>query len=613
MKVLLTALNAKYIHSSLALRYLQAFCNDLNCEIKIREFNINQHLHYILGEIAREDPDVIGFSCYIWNRTQTLDICRALKEIDPGLIIILGGPEVSFSTRRFLQENPYIDFVVRGEGEMTFRELLEVFMDTQLFDTQPFGRRKRAWDNYSNYNPDHWKKLEEIDGISYSRSGEVRVNPDRELIELDLIPSVYSLLGTEGLENKLVYLETSRGCPFNCQYCISSTTRGVRYFPMQRVKEELKCLVEAGIDVVKFVDRTFNCNQERALEVMDYIFRLNKEIGRKTVFHFEVKAEIISKEMLVFLKDVPRGLFQFEIGVQSTNPPTLKAINRSSDFEKLKKVVRTLKGYDNIHLHLDLIAGLPHESYARFAVSFNDVFDLKPHRLQLGFLKLLPGSDLRHRAEKYDYRYTPYPPYRVLSNASLDFKDILRLEIIEEMVETYFNSQGFCKSLKWLIRSFPSPFAFFESLGSYWLNKGYHHHAHKVKQLYAILNEFAAEVVNEQDRMVFRELLKYDYLCNRRSIQLPEFLNKLEVEAYKERFWDFIKDENKIKKYLPHYLNWNPRRIGRKIQIEPFPIDIENPGKSVRRGEELVHFYLFDYGKKDPVTSLATVKKIEEF
>jgi len=410
MQVLLSTLNARYTHSSLAMAYLKEACIDENWKLAVREFTINDNSADIMAEIYRYHPSVLCFSCYIWNIKQILQICTDYKSVDSDCIIILGGPEVSFNTREFLRDNRSIDIIIRGEGELALKEVLLSILNKT--------------------------KLANIEGITYRCDDEVIQNCDRELIkDMSLIKSPY-YGDMSYFNNKMVYYETSRGCPFNCSYCISSTFKGVRFFPMDRVKKDLEFLIKSGIKRVKFVDRTFNSNEKRAIEIMQFILDQNG----KTSFHFEIYADLFSEDMLRFLKDVPLGIFDFEIGVQSTCLEALKAVRRRSDWDKLVNNVKQIKSYNNIHLHLDLIAGLPYEDYQRFGISFNDVYSLEPDVIQLGFLKLLKGSELHRQKDAYAYRYQSLAPYQVLSNSFMAYDDIIRLIDIEEVLEKYYNS-----------------------------------------------------------------------------------------------------------------------------------------------------------------------------
>ena len=423
MKTILTTLNSKYIHTALSIRYLKSYSQDIT-DIDLMEFTINQNVDFIAGEIYKRNPDIIGFSTYIWNRDKTLKVCETIKLVYPDVKIILGGPEVYFDGQDLMVEHWYIDFIVYGEGEITFKELLESIL---------MGKKDYSY----------------INGLIYRKGDSIIQNPPRKLIKnLDSIPSPYSFIGDE-FKNKIVYLVSSRGCPFNCQFCLSSTIKGVRYFSLDRVKEDLEKLIDAKVKQVKFVDRTFNANKEYAMEIMNFIMEKDPH---NMNFHFEVTAHLLDDDMLKFLKRAKEGLFQFEIGVQSTNVKTLEAIGRKTNLPKLKKVTEEIKSYNNIHQHLDLIAGLPYEDYDSFKDSFNYVYEIKPEKIQLGFLKLLKGSGLRNKRGKYGFKFLDSPPYEVLETNYISYEEMLKLKGIEDLVEKYYNEGYFEHSIEYIIK-----------------------------------------------------------------------------------------------------------------------------------------------------------------
>lgn len=393
MNTILTTLNAKYIHSSLALRDLKAYSNANYPDVALLEFTINDSLDSVISSLAEKKPGLLGFSCYIWNIRPTLDVIDSMKKVLPDCKILLGGPEVSYDGVDIMEANPLIDFIVVGEGEETFKEL----MDSLTEDLD----------------------MAAVDGLIWRNGDKVIQNPSRDPISLDSVPFAYEK-GIQSLENKIIYYETSRGCPYKCQYCLSSTTGRVRFLNLDRVMKELAWFVQSGVKQVKLVDRTFNCNPFRTKEIFRYLIQL----GGKTNFHFEMAGDLIDEEMLEIIKTAPVGMFQFEIGIQSTKEDTLNAIQRRTDISKIEYAVSQLIEMDNIHIHLDLIAGLPEEDICSLAQSINQVLSLKPHKLQLGFLKLLKGSGLRVNAEKYSYLYTTYPPYEVLSSHVLSFSEL---------------------------------------------------------------------------------------------------------------------------------------------------------------------------------------------
>ncbi|HLR33933.1 MAG TPA: B12-binding domain-containing radical SAM protein [Tissierellales bacterium] len=545
MEVIISTLNSKFIHSSLSIRYLKSYCQDIP-NIKIREYTINQNADFITGELYKENPSIIAFSCYIWNIENTLEICKRLKVVKPGIKIILGGPEVSYDGEKILEKHPYIDFIIYGEGEGTFRELIINLINKE-------------------------KNFKNIEGLIYNYEGKVFKNPPRPLIEtLDKIPSPYDKLD-KGLKNKIVYFESSRGCPFNCQFCLSSTIKGVRFFSIERVKMDLEKLINAEVRQVKFVDRTFNANKEYAMEIMNFIMEKDPE---NINFHFEVTAHLLDEEMLDFLSHVKEGLFQFEIGVQSTNEKTLDTSGRTTDLNKLYKVVKEIKSYRNIHQHLDLIAGLPYEDYRSFRKSFNDVYNLGPEKLQLGFLKLLKGSGLRHNKDEYGYKFLDKPPYEVLETKYMDYGEMLRLKTIEDLVEKYGNEKFFENTIKYIIMNYyDSPFDFFEEFSFYWESKGYHKVSHSRKKLYKILYDFYLEKVGK-NLSIFNEIIKYDYIFNNQNLNLPIYINRINKEKIQSLRHDILKDPCIKSNYLKDMEKEPTKKVINKTHIEMFEINI---------------------------------------
>lgn len=546
MKTLLTTLNSKFIHSSLAIRYLKSYVKDEIPNVHIEEYTVNNEIDYILGEIYKNEYDLVCFSCYIWNLNESLEVAKNLKKVSKDIKILFGGPEVSYDPKKVLEENEFIDYIIFGEGEETFKEFLLCLNNGET----------------ENKN---------IKGLAYRIENRIFVNNARGLIdELDTIPFPYENI--KSLENRIIYYESSRGCPFNCQYCLSSTLKGVRFFSLERIKKDLKKFVDAGVKQVKFVDRTFNANKKHSLEIMKYLQSIdNGEIN----FHFEITATLLDEDIINFLRSVREGLFQFEIGVQSTNPKTINEIKRKVDFEKLSEICKVLIDFGNIHLHLDLIAGLPLEDYRSFSKSFNDVYNLKSNKLQLGFLKLLKGSGIRVNKDKYGYIFKDNPPYEVLENNYMNYRGILRLKQIEEMLETYYNSHGFDNSVGFIIENYyENPFSFYEELSIYWNDKGYHHISHKREALYKVLLEFYLHN-NFKQEDIFKEILKFDYLRNKRG-NIPRFFNKVEIEDFKDRCHKFLQDENNIDKYLPQYKGIPAKKIIKNVHFEVFKYDIFN-------------------------------------
>lgn len=548
MKILLSTLNSKYIHSSLALRYLKSYCDREFSHIEISEYTINQNNDYIAGEIFKQNPDILAFSCYIWNIESILEICQRLKLVSPNIIIILGGPEVSFDGAKILEDNPFLDFIICGEGERTFKELLNSLKEN-----------KNSFDH--------------INGVICRNNGRiVQGQPREQIAYLDEIPSPFTEDMNE-YKDRIVYYESSRGCPFNCQFCLSSTIKGVRYFSLDRVKDDLKKLIQAGVRQVKFVDRTFNAKKDYAIEIMRFIIEENpKNIN----FHFEVTAHLLDSEVLNFLKEAPEGLFQFEIGVQSTNLETLTEIDRKTDLEKLKHVSKTIKSFKNIHQHLDLIAGLPYEGYDSFRKSFNDIYNLRPEKLQLGFLKLLKGSGLRAKQDVHGFKFIDKPPYEVIETSYINYNDMLRLKIIEDLVERYANEENFTHALDFIITNeFDTPFDFFESFSIYWEKQGYHTSSHGKNELYKIINDYYNHSIDKNSQ-VFNEIIRYDFILNNKSPNIPKNFESSLGQVDKSLKHSFFQDEENIIKYVPWHKDQPVKKIIGNIHIERFSYDILN-------------------------------------
>ena len=575
MNILITTLNSKFIHTALSIRYLKSYCKDEFPNIEIEEYTINQNTDYITGEIFKKNPDIVAFSSYIWNIEQILEISERLKLINENITIILGGPEVSYNSQEILKENTFIDFIIYGEGEETFKELL--------------------------LNIKNKKDFRNVQGIVHREDENIYVNPPRDLIQnLDSIPSPFDD-DMEAFKNRIVYFESSRGCPFNCQFCLSSTIKGVRFFSIERVKSDLKKLIDLGVKQVKFVDRTFNAKKGYAMEIMRFIISQNvKDIN----FHFEVTAHLIEDDMLEFLKTVDEGLFQFEVGVQSTNPKTLDAIDRQTDFNKLSKVVNQINSYNNIHLHLDLIAGLPHEDYNSFKKSFNDVYGLRPHKLQLGFLKLLKGSELRRKKDDYGFKFINKPSYEVMETKDISYKELLKLKQIEDLVEKYGNEGYFKNSIEYIIENFfESPFDFYSEFADFWETKKYNEASHNRLSLYKKLYEFSEGFV-KGDIELIREFIKFDLILNTKSPNIPEYLNNEKKENLKTMRHDFLQNDKNLKIYLPEYEDIPVKRILNDVHFEEFNYDIKYIIENKYKKESIKYInriYLFVYNLENKV------------
>lgn len=539
MKVILVGINAKYIHSNLAVRYLKTYTKDLNYECEIMEFSINDKIDRILEEILRQKPDLVAFSCYIWNIQYVKSLAALIKLVDSKIEILYGGPEVSYDSKDFLKEQPG-DYIIEGEGEETYSEFINWKIDSQ---------------SESKNNSENKNNIQNILGLYYKNDGIIGYNGKRSLMDMDEIIFPYN---EEELANKIVYYEASRGCPFNCKYCLSSTTHGVRFLNTERVKRELKFLIDKKVRLVKFVDRTFNCNSKFALEIWEYLININTEI----TFHFEISADLLNRQELDVLAKAPKGRFQFEVGVQTTNPIILNNINRFVNFNDIKEMVEELEGMKNINQHLDLIAGLPGEDYESFKKSFNDVYNIHSEVIQLGFLKLLKGSDMRNEAEQWGMVYAPYPPYEILKTRDISYDELVILKKVEQMLDKYYNSQKFSTILKYFVDKFSTPFEFYYELGLFCYESGYLSRSISSIDYYKIFIEFNDSKLKE-DNFVLKEIVKYDYLKYNKKKWLPDFLTR-DLDKTVERT---IKD-----KILQNHIVENVNNV----HIEKFMVNILN-------------------------------------
>ena len=523
MRVVLTTLNAKYIHVNLALRSIGRYCEEFNPEIC--EYTVNDNIDNIIASLHMKKADVIAFSCYIWNIEKVLYISQCLKKVNPFLKIILGGHEVSHDSKSIMAENPWIDYIIRGEGEKPMLSLLR---------------------NISrNFN------VANAGSLTYRCGKDIKETPLAENGSLNEYPFAYDESIRE-FRGKIIYYESSRGCPFNCSYCLSGDNRRVDFLSLERVKKELLFFIENGVPLVKFVDRTFNADKERAKEIWKFII----ENSKNTCFHFELAGSLIDDETVELLKTAPKGIIQFEIGVQSTNEKTIRAIGRSIEFEKVRDNVKKLLQADNIHIHLDLIAGLPYEGYESFKKSFDEVIAIHPHVLQLGFLKLLKGSRLRAETEKYGYRYKEKAPYEVMKNNFISFEEIIKLKFIEELLERYYNSGDFTRSINFLLKREESAFGVFEKIYDYFTQNALFDRSVSLEAHYELL-----EKIFSYDG--FSDCVKADRLTNKKA--------KLSYEnekEFKEECFEFLKKKENIEKYLPAYISLQPRKIYTKLRFE---------------------------------------------
>lgn len=549
MKILLAACNAKYIHSNLAVYDLKAYANRYEHDVALKEYTINQQEDDILRDIYLEKPDVVCVSCYIWNISFVKELVRDLAKILPGTAFWAGGPEVSFDGENFLRENPEFTGVMVGEGEETFLELAGYYIEKTP------------------------EILSEIKGIVYREDGKIIHNGWREVMDLNKVPFVYEKL--EDFTNRILYYESSRGCPFSCSYCLSSVDKKLRFRDTELVKKELQFFIDHKVPQVKFVDRTFNCRHDHAMEIWKYITEHDNGV---TNFHFEISADLLREEELQLMESMRPGLIQLEIGVQSTNPDTIRAIRRTMDFEKLKEIVNRIHSFGNIHQHLDLIAGLPYENLESFRHSFNDVYALKPQQLQLGFLKVLKGSHMKEMAKEYGIVYKAKEPYEVLSTKWLSYDEILTLKNVENMVEVYYNSGQFQNTLAWMERHFQDAFSMYEALGVFYEKKGYLEISHTRMRRYEILLEFLESVPGITGNQVI-ECMVYDLYLRENLKSRPRFA--LDQKPYEKMVWEYRRQE----------------KVPKTAHIEVF-------GKN--------KVLLFDYEHRDRLTNNAGVRDITD-
>lgn len=547
MKILLTAINAKYIHSNLAVYDLKAYSSDYDEHVILREYTINQPKDEILKDIYSSGADVVCFSCYIWNISFVRELIRDLVKILPKTAFWAGGPEVSYDAEKFLTEMPEMTGVMVGEGEKTFHDLLEFYIDGK-------------------------DSLEEISGIAYRTGDKIIHNGWRELMDLSAIPFVYEHL--EKFENRIIYYESSRGCPFSCSYCLSSIDKKLRFRDLKLVKKELQFFLDHRVPQVKFVDRTFNCKHEHAMTIWKYILEHDNGV---TNFHFEISSDLLREEEMELMSQMRPGLIQLEIGVQSTNPETIRAIHRHMDLKKLEHCVNRVHSFRNIHQHLDLIAGLPYEDYDTFHQSFNDVYQMKPDQLQLGFLKVLKGSLMQKEAEVYGIVYKEKEPYEVLSTNWLTYGEVLKLKMVESMVEVYYNSGQFWHTLEYLVPFEKDAFTFYEKLGSFYEKKGYSEISHSRMRRYEILLEYLQEETDVPTEVAAQKML-YDLYLREKLKKRPVFAP--DQKQYETAVWNYRKNN----------------QVSKTAHIEVF----EN-GTVI----------LFDYEKRDPLSNNAYTEVVQ--
>lgn len=579
MNILLVAVNAKYIHSNLAVYSLKAYAEKQNClrgSIDIAEYTINQPLDQILMDLYKKKPEILCFSCYLWNISYIEQLVCEISKVMPEIEIWLGGPEVSWNAEEVLQRLPQVRGVMRGEGEETFLDLVHFY--------------EGAFESCG-------KGLDDILGITYYKE-EVREEKTERFItateerpvmaDLNGIPFVYEDI--EAFEHKIIYYESSRGCPFSCSYCLSSIDKCLRFRDLELVKRELQFFIDHDVPQVKFVDRTFNCRHDHAMEIWRYVAEHDKGV---TNFHFEVAADLLNEEEIALIASMRPGLIQLEIGIQSTNMQTIREIRRTMQFEKVKRIVEQIHAKGNIHQHLDLIAGLPYEDYQRFRCSFNEVYALKPEQLQLGFLKVLKGSYMEEKAKDYQLVYQERPPFEVLSTAWISYDEVIALKGIEEMVEVYYNSRQFEKTLELLEKEFDDACAMFEALRDYYEIKELAQINHTRISRYEILFDFVKQLLKEkhlEDKIAsYQESLIYDLYLRENIKNRPAFAGEDTVD--KQTAAAFYEKEEQERRYLKGYERYDKRQMRKMTHLE-------------RIGGNLL---LFDYQNRSPLTHQAAV------
>ena len=575
MKILLVAINAKYIHSNLAVYCLKAYAEknmpqDVNVQIELAEYTINQNRDEILKDIYRRQAEMICFSCYIWNLDYVESMIRDVKKVMKDVIIWAGGPEVSYDSRETLGRLPELTGVMKGEGEKTFAKLCEVY-----------GKRSETSE----------LSLEQIDGITFRcPDGTICERPWRVPMDLSEVPFVYHDM--KKFENKIIYYETSRGCPFSCSYCLSSIDKRLRFRSLDLVFNELQFFLDHKVPQVKFVDRTFNCKHDHAMAIWKYIHEHDNGI---TNFHFEVAADLLNDEEIRLIRQMRPGLIQLEIGVQSTNMDTIREIRRTMRLEEVREHVARIKEKGNIHQHLDLIAGLPYEDIKSFRKSFDDVYSMRPDQLQLGFLKVLKGSYMQEMQQEYELRYKDEPPYEVLSTKWLPYSDVIELKGIEEMVEIYYNSGQFTHVVEALVENYASAYQMYQDLWQYYEDHDYMGIQHRRSARYEIVLDFVKEKYPEQAD-VMRELLTYDYYLRENAKSRPEFAGE---DATDKRFVRaFYEEEEKERKHLPGYEQFDRNQMRKMTHLEYFP----HMGKML----------LFDYKFRNPLNQEARTCMIKK-
>lgn len=649
MRFLLCGINAKYIHSNLAIFSLKAYADRKKipgAEIISKEYTINNYVEDILQDLYEEKADVVIFSCYIWNISFVRELAAELKKVSPDVKIWAGGPEVSYAANKFLMENPAFDLIMQGEGEEVFSELIRLTVEEKcrikdvykqseskkvlsgIVEKRYFIERKQAVKEEKDIEDKHFagednvyptnyidmSKLQKLQGIAvWDFSGEAALGNAESnignktkiintgfatLMDMDTIPFVYEDFHL--FEHKILYYETSRGCPFCCSYCLSSVDKTVRFRSLPIVKKELDAFLEAKVPQVKFVDRTFNCNRQRAIDIWSYLVEHDNGI---TNFHFEISSDLLGEEELELFAKMRPGLIQLEIGVQSTNGETVDAIHRHMDLDKLFHYVDRVHELGNIHQHLDLIAGLPYENYERFGCSFDDLYAHEPDQLQLGFLKVLKGTMMEEEVKKYSILYRNQPPYEVLGTKWLSYDEIILLKGVEELVELYYNSGQYTLTLKYAVPFFESPFRFYEMFSAWYRGKGYHKLNHNRLEKYNILREFLREHIDENEWDTLDEIMLYDMYLRENVKGRPAWAK--DTAQYKKEWKALYREQGE--KLFPEDVQagiYDSKRAANQSHIEVFEINIKKFEQSGQVEKKQV-FCLFDYSRRNPLNRAA--------
>ena len=649
MRFLLCGINAKYIHSNLAIFSLKAYADRKKipgAEIILKEYTINNYVEDILQDLYEEKADVVIFSCYIWNISFVRELAAELKKVSPDVKIWAGGPEVSYAANKFLMENPTFDLIMQGEGEEVFSELIRLTVEEKcrikdvykqseskkvlsgIVEKRYSIERKQAIKEEKDIEDKHFagednvyptnyidmSKLQKLQGIAvWDFSGEAALGNAESnignktkiintgfatLMNMDTIPFVYEDFHL--FEHKILYYETSRGCPFCCSYCLSSVDKTVRFRSLPIVKKELDAFLEAKVPQVKFVDRTFNCNRQRAIDIWSYLVEHDNGI---TNFHFEISSDLLGEEELELFAKMRPGLIQLEIGVQSTNGETVDAIHRHMDLDKLFHYVDSVHELGNIHQHLDLIAGLPYENYERFGCSFDDLYAHEPDQLQLGFLKVLKGTMMEEEVKKYSILYRNQPPYEVLGTKWLSYDEIILLKGVEELVELYYNSGQYTLTLKYAVPFFESPFRFYEMFSAWYRGKGYHKLNHNRLEKYNILREFLREHIDENERDILDEIMLYDMYLRENVKGRPAWAK--DTAQYKKEWKALYREQGE--KLFPEDVQagiYDSKRAANQSHIEVFEINIKKFEQSGQVEKKQV-FCLFDYSRRNPLNRAA--------